>query len=159
MLLKPYKNLKSQLSDIEGIKLIDWFNDQYAGTIHTEPAIFIEFPVALKFETKSKQIQQAPFVVRVHMVTKAIQKQDNSILESVIDSHFASCEAIYYKLQGYRYAENDKLIHNSLARTEFMHHQYMQGWMISTQDFECMLYQHEQVKEKTEMPNPVITIS
>jgi hypothetical protein len=142
MLLTPYRALKSQLSQISGIKLIDWFNDQYAGTIHTAPAIFVEFPNQLRFETLRKGVQQAPFLVRVHMVSKVIMKQDNSVEEIKVEQHFTSCDAIYNRLQGLRHIESEKLVFNSLSRSAFEHHQYLKGWMITTQDFESMIYQH-----------------
>jgi len=42
MLNEIYKALKERLSGIEGVKHLDWFNDQYNGIIHAEPGIFIE---------------------------------------------------------------------------------------------------------------------
>lgn len=142
MLLTPYRALKSQLSQISGIKLVDWFNDQYAGTIHTAPAIFVEFPNQLRFETLRKGVQQAPFLVRIHMVSKVIMKQDNSVEEAKVEQHFTSCEAIYNRLHGLRHIDNEKLIFNSLSRSNFEHHQEMKGWMVTLQDFEAMIYQH-----------------
>lgn len=156
MLLNPYRALKSQLSSIEGIKLIDWFNDQYEGTIHTAPALFVEFPNDLRFETLSKKIQQAPFMVRIHTVSKVIAQQDNSINETSIENHDMLCDAVYDKLQGFRKIENDKLLFNSLSRSNYQHHQYLKGWMITTQDFEAMIYQHEQ--EPSMHPKPSIEI-
>jgi hypothetical protein len=146
MLLKPYQNLKSQLSSISGIKLIEWFNDQYAGTIHAAPAIFVEFLGELRFETVSKQTQQAAFTARIHLASKAISKQDGSIDDSLVSAHFGLCDEIYKLLQGHRAMNVDKLMFNSLSRSAFEHHQYMKGWLVTTQDFEGMLYQLKTVE-------------
>ncbi len=134
------------------MKIIDWFNDQYAGVIHAEPAIFIEFPDALEFETLRQDVQQAEFTIRIHLASKAIQKQDRTISEDVIETHFNICDKIYYKLQGYRLQEGDMLIFNSLARTNYEHHQYMQGWMVTTQDFEGVIYQDERQQQTVKQP-------
>ena len=56
MLLEAYRAIKTELENkTTGIKLIDWFNDQYNGTIHTVPAVFVEFPKPLQFETLKGQ--------------------------------------------------------------------------------------------------------
>ena len=152
MLLTPYRALRSQLSQVSGIKLVDWFNDQYSGTIHTAPAIFIEFPNQLRFETLRKGVQQASFLARIHMVSKVIMKQDSSVEEDRVEQHFISCNEIYNRLQGLRHLENEKLVFNSLSRSAFEHHQYLKGWMITTQDFEGMIYQHVEAGQTIERP-------
>lgn len=153
MLLKLYQNLKNQLLTINDVKIIEWFNDQYAGTIHAAPAIFIEFPGQIRFETLRKQTQQAPFIARIHMVSKAIMKQDMSIDESLVSAHFDSCEQIYQLLQGHRAVDGDNLLFNSLSRSVFEHHQYMKGWLVTTQDFEAMLYQFSPAGIITDKPD------
>ena len=87
MLLKVYKNLKATLNTTGSIKHIGWFNDQYSGTIHTTPAIFIEFPNALQFETMSKNLAQAALTVRIHTVNKAVSNQAGEIDEGVLLLH------------------------------------------------------------------------
>lgn len=161
MLLKVFNHLKSQLSEALGadVKLIDWFNDQYSGTIHATPAVFVEFVGQLKFETTAKQYQQSAFTVRVHLASTGIMKQDNTIDSDIVQAHFDITEKIYFALQGLRVIDAGKMVFNSLGRTTFEHHQYMQGWMITTQDFEGMIYQHEKQKQKLETaPEPEITI-
>ncbi|MBN1250674.1 MAG: hypothetical protein JXA16_00965 [Bacteroidales bacterium] len=133
--------LKLQLLDIPGIKLIEYFNDQYSGILHTAPVLFIEFPDALSFETLSKDMQQAAFKARIHTVTKVIQKADKSINEDSVEGHFNICDAVFEKLQGFRAIdENGQLIFNSVSMTVFEHHQEMRGFMVTTQDFEGIVY-------------------
>ncbi len=156
MLLKPYNYLKHLLFDIKGVKIIDWFNDQYSGIIHAEPAIFIEFHKPFRFETLQKTVQQSEFAVRIHLASKAIQKQDKTINESILDTHFAICEEIYHKIQSQRMQEGDMLIFNSLMRTAYEHHQYMRGWMVTTQDFEGMIYQQAKDERIEKRPNIAI---
>jgi len=158
MLLKPYKNIKDRLSGVTGVKHIDWFNDQYSGIIHTAPAVFIEFPNPLIFETLNETIQQAPLLVRVHTASKVLSEKDKSINELQVETHFAICNEIFKLLQGYRGTDGELLIFNSLLRTQFLHHQYLKNWMISTQDFAGMLYEHGITRDVITRPEAFITV-
>ena len=145
MLLKIYKNLKATLNTIGSINHIGWFNDQYSGTIHTTPAIFIEFPNALQFETMSKDLAQAALTVRIHIVNKAVSAQDGEISEGVLLSHENLNSFIYGSLQGLSQYDAGLEVHNSLNRVTYEHHQYMKGWLVTTQDFEAEIYQHNEI--------------
>ncbi len=158
MLLKTYQKIKQKLSVIPEVKLLTWFNDQYEGTIHTVPAIFIEFPNELLLETLSKKNQQAPLTVRIHTVSKLISETDGSINETDIESHEAINDQVYNLLHGLVAKENDKLIFNSLARTRYLQHQYLQGWYVTTQDFEGIIYENQIEQTLTTIPKPVVNI-
>lgn len=149
MLLEIYKNLKTVLNTIDSIQYIDWFNDQYSGTIHTVPAVFIEFPNPLLFETLSKEMSQADLTVKLHIVSKALSSQTGSIQEGVLIAHENINNAVFKALQGVSLFIMGLEIHNSLNRTNYEHHQYMKGWLVTTQEFECELYQYE-LPETTE---------
>ena len=152
--MKPYQQLKQQLTGIANVKLIEYFNDQYAGVLHTSPVLFIEFPQPLEFETRSKDEQQAAFTVRVHTVTKVMHNADKSIDETGLDKHFGICNDVFIRLQGFRAEDtaNKRLIFNSLARTRFEHHQEMQGFMVSTQDFEGIIFDYMPELQKVAKP-------
>lgn len=148
MLLQAYENIKTRIeAETALIKHIDWFNDQYSGTIHTVPAVFVEFPTQLQFRTLRGQFQQSPFTVRIHLVTKALADQAKRIDPTLIQNHEELTQIIYYALQGYwaMLSPQQKLF-DSLGRTAYQHHQYMRGWLVTTQDFESRIYQHQQIK-------------
>ena len=157
MLLKVYNALQTRLNSIPEVKLIDWFNDQYAGTIHAEPGIFIEFPEPILWETLRQQTQQGKLIVRVHAYSKVIAMQDKNLNTDAIDKHFTITQAIFACLQGFRQPDGDHLLFNSMMRTNLTHHQYMQGWFITTQDFECNIYDIQQLPS-TQKPLPNIIV-
>ena len=144
MINEVYKILKERLNGISGVKHIDWFNDQYSGIIHSEPGIFIEFVGNQRAETLRGQTQQIELNVRIHVYSKVIMKEDKSVDEGKIDSHFEIVQEVYRRLQGYRYGQGNGLTFNSMQRTGIEHHQYMRGWFVTTQDFTMMGYDIEE---------------
>lgn len=155
MLLDAYKAIKAKLlADVntpeEVIKLIDWFNDQYSGTIHTAPAVFVEFPVPLKLKTLRGGFQQAPLTVRIHVATKALSDQAKKIHENKLQEHENLVEKVYKSLHGFGASySNGKKLFISLDRFDLTHHQYIKGWLMTTQDFQSQIYQHEEVATGT----------
>lgn len=142
MLLKPYQIIKQQLIAIEGIKLITWFNNQIkAGTLHTVPIVLIEFPEGLTPETLNRQEQQAELIIRVHLVSKLHSDKDGSVQDSLMETHEQLAQLIYNQLHGFSYEENDEQIINSLDRTTYLLDMDNPGLAISSQEFECLLYQ------------------
>ena len=139
MLNQVFKLIKQKLSDIEGIKIIDWFNDQYGGIIHTEPGIFLEFVGTIQTRQMSKEVDEYDVRLRVHLYSKLIMKEDKSFDEAKIDKHFELVEQIYQRLQGYWY-ESEEMKINSLQRVEMEHHQYLRGWFVTTQDYAFVVY-------------------
>ncbi|MEA3450281.1 MAG: hypothetical protein U9Q83_00090 [Bacteroidota bacterium] len=157
MLLPVYNALQTKLNGIPNVQHLDWFNDQYAGTIHAEPGIFIEFPEPIPTEILRKNTQQGELIIRIHVYSKAVAQIDKSIDKTVIAKHFDITEEVFQRLQGFRSADEDKLLFNSLDRTAFQHHQYMQGWFVTTQDFECIIYDMKP-EDTTPAPDALITI-
>ena len=155
MLLEAYRAIKTELENkTTGIKLIDWFNDQYSGTIHTVPAVFVEFPKPLQFETLKGQIQQAEFTVKIHLASQIKADVSKRIDETLIETHENLVKAIYFAMQGFsaNYGTGEKLF-NSIGRTEYEHHQYIKGWFVTMQHFEGVIYQLGQTKEKVSRPS------
>lgn len=138
------------------MKIIDWFNDQYAGTIHAEPGIFIEFPDPIIWETLREQTQQGQLTIRIHVFSKVIAMTDKSLNTDAIQRHFEITKEVFQRLQGYREQNGDTLLFNSMMRTNTMHHQYMQGWFVTTQDFECEVYDIQEVQTTQRPPVNVI---
>jgi hypothetical protein len=137
--------------------LLEWFNDQYSSTIHAVPAVFVEFMGPLKFETMRHKAQQAPMVVRIHLVSKVLMQQDHSIAETSIAAHDALSEAIYEALQGFSAQTDEGILFGSLTREDYELHQYLKGWMVTTQDFAGMLYRHQQLS-RIKKPGLELTI-
>jgi hypothetical protein len=158
MLLPVYNQIKQTLTAITAIKLIDWFNAQYDGIIHTSPCIFIEFPEQLNFQTLSRDVQQAELKIGIHLVSKVMSAQDKSIDEASIAAHDVNCNEIYKLIQGKRDNTGDWLQYNSLNRTGYRHYHDLQGWFVTVQDFECMIYQ-KSVKDMITIARPEVVVS
>lgn len=145
MLLAAFNAIKNKLSaDVAEIKLIDWFNDQYSGTIHTVPAVFVEFPVPLKLKTHRVKFQTAPLIVRIHAVSKALSDQSKKLKPVSLQQHEQLVQSVYHSLHGFgaSYASDGKKLFTSLNRFDLTHHQYIKGWLMTTQDFEAQIHQH-----------------
>ncbi len=160
MLLEAYRAIKNKLqTDIPELKLIDWFNDQYSGTIHTVPAVFIEFPNELNFKNARREFQISKFKARIHLVTKALSDNSKHIKEELIQEHETLSQKIFYSLhQLWAMYEADKKLFDSLTRTTYQHYQYLKGWLITTQDFESQIYQHEAPKKTMTVTGLAVTV-
>jgi len=146
MLYEAYKAIETELAKITEIKLVDWFNDQYQGTIHTVPAAFVEFPAPLRFKTLRNGFQMAPFTVRIHTVSKALSDISKKIPDDLLTEHDELVESVFtgiHRLSAN--IENGKRIFDPLERTDLQHHQYISGWLMTTQDFTSNIYQHEEL--------------
>ncbi len=144
MLYPVFLNVKAVLLNaISNVEHIEWFNDQYNGTIHTTPIIFVEFPEELRFQTLAGANQQAELVVRIHVVSKAVANQAGGILPAVLVAHEEINHAVFEALHRLDYIPNGTIVHNALTRVALQHHQYLQGWLVTTQDFLAMIYQRE----------------
>jgi len=145
MIVEAFQKLEEQIqNNTTGIKLLDWFNDQYQGIIHTSPAVFIEFPEPLPARTNRFQFQVLDFTVRIHLVNALKTDNSKKFDINVLKNHEAQTEQIYYALQGFRADyEPQKILFDSLMRTVFEHHHYLKGWLVTTQDFKSRIYQHQ----------------
>lgn len=159
MLLEAYQSIKTQIeAKVPGIKYTDWFNDQYSGTIHTAPACFIEFPNPLEFKTLRREFQQAQFTVRIHLASKAYSDQAKRIDPALIAEHENLTQQIFYAISGLGAMYNpSQILFTSLQRTSYEHHQYMKGWLMTTQDFVSLIYQHHQTEPTGEINTINIT--
>jgi len=160
MYLQPYLKIEEKLNaNVTGIKFIEWFNDQYAGTIHTAPAVFVEFPTELRFSTLRGQFQTAPFTVRIHLASKIIPDQAKALDKTLIALHDEMTRDIYFALQGFgaSYDTGNKMF-ESLGRTALQQIQEMQGWLVITQDFESRIYQQQEVRPTHTVDDMAITV-
>lgn len=145
MKLTPIFNfIRNRIAGHPSIKLVTWYNNQDSeGTIHADPAVFIEFPDTLNIENLQGQTQQSEITVRVWLFTKIHSAKDGSINGELLQAHETIAQDIYHALHlfGIR-DENDGIVTNSLTRVGFTLDMSEPGWAITKQDFACMVYQH-----------------
>lgn len=140
MLLAVFNEIKTKLTGIDRVQLIDWFNNQYEGTIHAEPALFIEFPESLVMQQLNDKYQQALLTIRIHTVSKVLSAQDGSIDASSLQLHEAINRAVYLRLQGVKCSNDITPVFSHLSRVRYEHFQHDRGWMLTLQDFETIVY-------------------
>lgn len=145
MLEKIETKIETKLSSITEVKLIDWFNDQYSGTLHTVPAIFIEFPDSLVWKTLRGTFQSSNINVRIHLASKILPDLSGKLSKTLISEHEEIVDKIFYAISGYNdnYDSGEKLF-ESLRRTALERIQYLKGWFITTQDFHTTIYQRSE---------------
>jgi len=155
-----FKVIHALISNDKAFKLVTWYNNQLSeGTIHTTPAVYIQFAGDLKPETLHFQLQQAPITLRVFLVNKLFSKTDGSIDTNILQTTEDLAESIYYSLQGFdSMMYNGDIMINSLQRTNYTIDMDNPGWIIITQDFECMIYQPEQAKDTVKVTGVKITV-
>ena len=142
MLLNPFNAIKQQLADVPDIKLITWYNDQVkAGVLHTEPVILIEFPDELNTETLNRQSQQAGLLTRVHVIHKLHTDKDGSIKQNIMQLHEDAATAIFDRLHEFAKEGPNGTELSSNERIAYRLDMDNPGWAITTQDFDCLLYQ------------------
>jgi len=140
MLYEIFKDLQGKLSDIVGVKLVDWFNNQYDGTILQSPVIYIEFPEALTLSQQSQLYQTSDTVVRIHVVSKILSGVDGRIYDDALTGHEFICTAVYERLHGQSDSNETNGRYSHLCRTKYQHWHHNKGWMLTTQDFETIAY-------------------
>ncbi len=153
MKLTPiFQFIHDQLEVEKQIKLITWYNNQdINGIIHTEPAVFVEFPEPVQCEQLQGQYQQAVLLVRVHLVSKIHKGKDGSINKTLVADHEQIAQLIYHRLhlkpveaivqpEGAAPGVLTRFT-NTLTRTALQFAMTETGWAITQQDFQCMIYQ------------------
>jgi len=148
-----------RLTTVDGLKLTTWWNNQGTdGTIHTAPAVFIEFPEPLPVETLNGQLQQAAFKIRVHLYTKLHANKDGGVSTNRVTQHENIVNYIYDSLQEWDLKDRGEIILSSLERTRLDFNMSEPGWAITVQDFECMIYQQPVTLPYTLLPLPPLEV-
>ena len=137
-----FNAVKERLITIEQLKLVTWYNNQGSDAIiHAVPAAYISFPDVLEAETLNNQNQHAPITIRVHLYSKLHTNKDGSIRGSNMVTHETLAGLIFDALQSWSLDDKGEPVLNSMMRTRMELDMNEPGWAITTQDFECMVYQ------------------
>lgn len=162
MRLTPIFNAINEILSIEkSIKLITWYNQQEEiGTIHTMPAVLVEFPEPLQCQQMQGQFQQAELTVRLHLVSKIHATQDGNIPYLLVKAHEDVAQLIYHRVHLHKIIVQNTykgMITNTLTRTSCQFLTTPNGFAITIQDFQSMVYQHPVFELGTINPTVEIT--
>lgn len=156
----PFNYIKTELQTaFPDLKLITWYNAQFdSKTIHTVPAILIEFPDELNPETLNRQLQQIPLVIRIYLVHKIHSDKDGDINSSLMQQHELFANNIYDYIQEYAVEGENGTELNSFDRIAYKLDMSYPGFAVTYQDFECLYYQQPASSKyhKIAKPDPKI---
>ena len=88
----------------EGDRLADiqWFNDQYEGTVHAVPAVFIEF-AKLSIAPETKQANNTDILIRLHVVTEVMNESDGDVQDGDVLAHETLAKDVLEAVEGWRF--------------------------------------------------------
>ena len=133
MLHKTFKDLKGRISANPNIKSVQWFNAQYDGTIHLDPAVFIEFPGLINVTPVTTAYASAEIPIKLHVATSLVSEQEGGAPEYAIAEHDALVAWIVLQLKGQKIAfKGDSF---SLEFKGFQYYQLHRGWLITFLNF------------------------
>lgn len=136
MLYEYYNAVKNLVGDTDGLESVAWFNNQYDETIINDRVAYVEFPAPLTPNPVSKQMERSEVTIRLHVVSRVLQKIDGAIADSDIVSHETLCQAILSALRGQALTTADGVALTSRLRwSGWQHHHKYLGWMVTWIEF------------------------
>lgn len=133
MLFPFYTSVKSRLQNqVADLKDIQWYNNQYAGIIHTEPLALVEFPDAVDIVDISKSSCRVDITIKVHVISKAIADSDNAIPDSQVENHEDLVALVKTALKDYVLLdEDDVALGSRLVYRQYRIVQEYSGWLVN----------------------------
>jgi uncharacterized lipoprotein YehR (DUF1307 family) len=159
MYLYPYQIIKKRLSEIQEIKDLNWYLQQYddnqrGRVLYNAPGVYIQFEPIIT-QQLDKYTQMAESVITIHLVTDSVQDNDKRIATK----HAEVLDQIYTKLHGFSarvsYLDefaalagtaDDKRMLNSMRRTGITPPHNFSSKVVSLQNFTTVIYDHSKNK-------------
>lgn len=136
MLYKYYKSIKTTLEQIKGINSVEWFNNQYAGTILDDKVVWIEFPEPVVPVEASKEMLRADIRIRIHAVSRVLQRIDSAIPDAEIIAHETMTTHVLEALRATQLTnEIGDPITTKLRWVNWQHYHKYEGWMVTWIEF------------------------
>jgi len=137
MLYKYYNAVKTLVGTVASLEKLEWFNNQYTGIIPQDHVAFVEFPEPLLPEPVSKSMERAELRIRIHVVSRVLQRIDSAIPDAEIQAHETICEAVSDKLRAEVLTYSSAAITSKLRWCGWQHFHKYEGWMVTWIDFVC----------------------
>lgn len=151
MLFKFYSAIKTQLvAEVAALMGVEWFNNQYDGTIIKMPKCYVEFPDPQELEYDNKDNKRTIVVARMHVVSKVLTKIDNVVPDTEVQAHEAIALAVRDALSGLQPTQTvvvtpatdeepevtrTDVIGTNLKWSRWQHFHKFEGFMVTTIDF------------------------
>jgi len=127
-----YSAIKTQLASLvaEGYP-VEWFNNQYEGTMRNPQGFYIEFPDPVPVLPLSKEAQRKTVKVRLHFYTQLIQT-DDGIPDASVSLHEETVTNAVELINGCKPVATG----NRMLTTSWQHYHRWRGWLVTMVDFE-----------------------
>lgn len=136
MLYKYYKSIKTTLEQIRGINSVEWYNNQYDGTILNDKVVWIEFPEPVAPVEVSKEMLRADIRIRLHVVSRVLQRVDSAIPNAEIIAHETMTTHVLEALRATQLTnDNGDHITTKLRWVNWTHYHKYEGWMVTWIEF------------------------
>lgn len=136
MLYNYYKPIKTALEQIRGINSVEWYNNQYDGTILNDKVVWIEFPEPVAPVEVSKEMLRADIRIRLHVVSRVLQRVDSAIPDSEIIAHETMTAHVLEALRATQLTnEIGDPITTKLRWVNWQHYHKYEGWMVTWIEF------------------------
>jgi hypothetical protein len=137
MLYQYYKAIKSFVEPLSGVNSVEWFNNQYAGTIFNDKAVWVEFPQPVVIDDLTKDMERAMVKVRLHVVSRVLQKTDSAIPDAEIIIHEALSQSVLTVLRAQQLTnDSGTAITTKLRWAGWQHWHKYEGLMVTWIEFE-----------------------
>jgi hypothetical protein len=136
MLYQYYKPIKTALEQVRGINSVEWYNNQYDGTILNDKVVWIEFPEPVAPVEVSKEMLRADIRIRLHVVSRVLQRVDSAIPDSEIIAHETMTAHVLEALRATQLTnDNCDNITSKLRWVNWQHYHKYEGWMVTWIEF------------------------
>lgn len=141
MLFPIYKSVKERLAEqVSQLKDIALFNNQYAGLIHTEPLLLIEFPDAVDVTSVSKTHNRSLTSIRLHVISKGVSDADNTITDKQIEDHESLVSEVLSAADLFTPSDSDSI--SLSTKLQYIRYQKVndyKGWLVTQLTFNLKL--------------------
>lgn len=127
-----YQALKTALAPVGGLESVQWYNNQYEGTMSNEPTVFIEFD-PLEIDPVARMAGQTDIGVHLHVVTDASGDIPGQISDATVEAHHTLAEEVLETIEGY-YLPFDGATTRPLELIGWTPQYIYNGWLVTIID-------------------------
>jgi hypothetical protein len=125
-----YQALRTALSQVDGLHNVELFNNQYEGTMKSEPSVFIEFD-PLEIDPVVRMAGHTDIGIHLHVATKAYDEDNqNTVTDASVASHHSLAEDISDTVDGY-YLPFEGGVTRPLELARWMPQYKYNGWIVT----------------------------
>jgi len=127
-----YKAIKDRITEqISEFRSVEKYVGQLDGTIHAEPACYIQFPDPIDVTEISKQTSRNPITIKVHVVSKAMRDTDSVVDDVQVRAHDALSAKIITELAAFQLTKSDAALCTKMLYKQYEESTEYPGWLVT----------------------------